>query len=51
MEKTNPDPKSQSDIEKLHWMIHEACYAISQGKTEEAHKILVEADQLSHALC
>jgi hypothetical protein len=43
--------KPESVVEKLHWMIHEASYEISQGNLEAAKKILADADQLSHDHC
>lgn len=45
------NPKPETPMNKIHWMIHEACYAISHGNTDEAQKILAKADKLSHDHC
>lgn len=41
----SPAKKLLSDI---HWLIHDACFALSEGRQDEAKKMLAKADQLSH---
>ena len=39
---------TNSPLEKIHWLIHDASYAITQGNPDEAKKLLAEADQMCH---
>lgn len=36
---------------EAHWLVHHACFAISENKLEEAQKMLAEADQILHDIC
>lgn len=35
-------------MERVHWLIHDACFAISNGNMPGARDILTTADQLTH---
>jgi hypothetical protein len=41
----SPAKKLLSDI---HWLIHDACVAMSEGNQDEAEALLARADQLAH---
>lgn len=41
----SPAKKLMSEV---HWLIHEASFAISEGRIDEAKELLAKADQLSH---
>lgn len=47
----NQNSSIETPITKIHWLIHDACFAIKEGKTEEAQKLLSQADAISHDLC
>lgn len=35
-------------LDEIHWLIHDACFALSQGQQDEAKALLLKADILSH---
>jgi hypothetical protein len=35
-------------MSEIHWLIHDACFSLSQGNLSEAKELLAKADQLSH---
>jgi len=41
----------ETPMAKIHRMIHEASFAISEGDIEKGKKILAEADLYSHDHC
>jgi len=35
-------------LNKIHWLIHDASFALSMGDIPQAQSLLAEADRLSH---
>lgn len=43
--------ESQKAMDKVHSMIHEASYQLSQGNITSVKQLLYQADMLSHDYC
>lgn len=40
--------RQETPVEKVHWLIHDASFAISQGNLDQAKSSLAIADQMTH---